>query len=183
MAQLDNKNVVDSMMEYVKQIKAETFSLINQVRLNVGLNTFYFSPILERMGQIHTNEMYTHQFFGHENLFCNKIKTIADRMHYCNAISTFDMVGEVLANCVCINTMEEPASLCKEGKLLSLPSIEVICMRMVKNWLSSEGHRNIILCPDYNFMGLGLLLYPQEINNTKFKCLLVTQNMGRKRYN
>jgi len=174
---------MESMADYVKQIKAETFSLINQVRLNVGLNTVCFSPVLERMGQMHTNEMYTHQFFGHENLFCNKVKTIVDRMQCCNGISTFDMVGEVLANCVCIDSMEETEFVCKEEKLLPLPSTEVVCIQMIKNWLSSEGHRNIILCPDYNFMGLGLLLYPQEIYNIKFKCLLVTQNMGRKRYN
>lgn len=171
------------MTDYVEQIKAETFSLINRIRLNVGLNTVCFSPVLERMGQIHANEMYIHHFFGHENLFCNEVKTITDRMQYCNAVSVFDMVGEVLANCVCIDTMEESVFICKQEKLLPLPSVEVVCIRMIKNWLSSEGHRNIILCPDYDFMGLGLLLYPQEINNIKFKSLLVTQNMGRKRNN
>ena len=173
---------MESMRDYVEQIKAETFSLINQVRLNVGLQKVTHSPVLEQMGQIHTNEMYTRHFFGHENTFCPSVKSIADRMQYCNAVATFDMVGEVLANRVCVDKMENiGVKYTEEEKLLPLPSVETLCVLMVKDWLLSEGHKNIILCPDYTYMGLGLLLYPKKISNVKFKCLLVTQNLGRRR--
>ena len=170
------------LKDYVDQIKAETFSLTNKVRLNVGLQSVGYSPVLERMGQIHTNEMYTRRFFSHENTFCRKVETISDRMLYCNAAEIFDMVGEVLANRVCVDNMDNIGlTYTEEEKILSLPSTEFICIYMLKDWLLSEGHKNIILCPDYNFMGVGLLLYPKKIGNVKFRCLLVTQNMGRKR--
>lgn len=154
---------MDSLKDYVDQIKSETFSFTNRVRLNAGLQSVGYSPVLEKMGQIHTNEMYTHHFFSHENTFCKKVETISDRMLYCNADKTFDMVGEVLANRVCVDNMDDIGLAYMESeKIMPLPSSELLCIYILKDWLLSEGHKNIILCPDYNFMGVGLLLYPKK---------------------
>ena len=52
-------------MEYIQQIKTEIFNLSNTARIQFGLEPTAYSSSLEQMAQIHTNEMYTHQFFSH----------------------------------------------------------------------------------------------------------------------
>jgi len=46
-------------MEYIQQVKEVIFRLTNEVRKNAGLYAVKYSFQLDRMGQIHTNEMYT----------------------------------------------------------------------------------------------------------------------------
>jgi len=73
-------------MDYMQQIKTEIFNATNEVRVGFGLQPVAYSNYLDRMGQIHTNEMYTHQFFLHDNPYCKQVETLEDRIEYCGLV-------------------------------------------------------------------------------------------------
>lgn len=171
-------------MDYMQQIKTEIFNLTNEVRVRNGVQPVAYSNYLDRMGQMHTNEMYTHKFFLHDNPFCKKVETLFDRLEYCGLIGLFDMAGENLADypaisdTVSFSPIAEIASNLLKQELLPASNL---CKNVIKGWFSSPGHRANLLCPDYNYVGFGLLLYPKECNGLKIKYLLITQNFGRSR--
>jgi len=168
-------------MDYMDQIKAEIFNLTNEVRVGFGLQPVSYSNELDRMGQIHTNEMYTHQFFLHENPYCKKVEMLYDRMQYCGLAGRYYMVGENLADypaeegMILINPLRKlvtPSS----GK--PLKSAKLLCRDIIKGWYNSPGHRANLLRPEYDAVGFGLLLYPKVCHGIKVRYLLVTQNFG-----
>lgn len=171
-------------MVYLQQIKTEIFNLTNELRVKSGVQPLTYSINLERMGQIHTNEMYTHKFFLHVNPFCIKVETLFDRLEYCGLIQQFDMAGENLADyplvedTILINPLTVLINRMSAQNLL--PPL-AICRSVIKGWYNSPGHRANLLCPDYDHIGFGLLLYPKEIDGIKVKYLLITQNFGRSR--
>lgn len=171
-------------MDYMQQIKTEIFNATNEVRIGCGLQPVAYSNCLDRMGQIHTNEMYTHKFFLHDNPYCKKVESLSDRLEYCGLVKLYDMVGENLADypavddLVIISPITQLAEKIKPRPLL--PAQEV-CRKIIRGWYNSPGHRANLLCADYNYVGFGLLLYPKMCYGVKLKYLLVTQNFGRTR--
>lgn len=171
-------------MDYMQQVKIEIFNLTNEVRIRFGVQPVAYSNYLDRMGQIHTNEMYTHKFFLHDNPFCKKVETLSDRMDYCGLIGRYDMVGENLADYPAVGDtiqINPVAQLLKKQKPQPLLTATNICRNIIKGWYNSPGHQANLLCPDYNYVGFGLLLYPKMCHGMKVKYLLVTQNFGRSR--
>ncbi|HCY75771.1 MAG TPA: hypothetical protein DHV28_07600 [Ignavibacteriales bacterium] len=171
-------------MDYMQQIKTEIFNLTNEVRVRFGMQPVAYSNYLDRMGQMHTNEMYTHKFFLHDNPYCKKVETLFDRMEYCGLIGFYDIVGENLADYPAVGNAIQISPIVQLIKNINpqqlLPATN-ICKNIIKGWYNSPGHRANLLCPDYNYVGFGLLLYPKECNGLKIKYLLVTQNFGRSR--
>lgn len=169
-------------MEYMHQIKTELFNITNDVRTQFRLCALRYSNTLDRMGQVHTNEMYTHGFFRHNNPYCKKVETLSDRIKYCGLIGTYSIVGENLADypaeerMIIINPIHN--ALIREG---SRPLIEakLLCKAIVKGWYNSSGHRANLLCADFDSVGFGLLLYPKMCSGLKIKYVLVTQNFGK----
>ena len=171
-------------MDYMHQIKIEMFNITNEVRAGFGLQPVSYSNYLDRMGQIHTNEMYTHKFFLHDNPYCKKVESLSDRIEYCRLIGLYDMVGENLADYPAVNGMRVLSPLRQLLDALKprplLPA-KNLCRNIIKGWYNSPGHRANLICPDYNYVGFGLLLYPKMCHRVKLKYLLVTQNFGRAR--
>ena len=169
-------------MEYMQQIKTEIFNLTNEVRIRFGLQPVAYSNRLDRMGQIHTNEMYTHQFFLHDNPYCKKVESLEDRVQYCDLVGMYDMFGENLADYPAVG---DTIQVNPVAQLLNKPqpllSANSLCRNIIKGWCHSPGHRANLLCPDYNYVGFGLLLYPKMCHGMKVIYLLVTQNFGRSR--
>ena len=164
-------------MEYMQQIKRELFNLTNEVRTRFGVPPVAYSNYLDRMGQIHTNEMYTHKFFLHNIPYCEQVETLKKRIEYCQLEGLYDMVGENLANYSAVG------GAILLNPLVSQPLLpaKTLCRNIIQGWYDSPGHRANLLCPDYNYVGFGLLLYPKMCNGVKVKYLLVTQNFGRSR--
>lgn len=169
-------------MEYIQEIKAEIFDITNEVRQGFNLRPVVYSKELDRMGQIHTNEMYNNHFFSHKNPYCKLVETLTERMKYCGLYGKYTMYGENLA--------DYPA---EEGILIINPftqffngnngrpliSANSLCRKIIKGWYNSPGHRANLLCPEYDSVGFGLLLYPKICSGIYVKYLLVTQNFGR----
>lgn len=171
-------------MEYMQQIKTEIFNLTNEVRIRFGLQPVAYSNHLDRMGQIHTNEMYTRQFFLHDNPYCKQVESLEDRIEYCGLVGMYDMVGENLADYPAVDDVviiSPVAQLVEKLKPRPLLTAQTLCRNIIKGWYNSPGHRANLLCPDYNYVGFGLLLYPKMCHGVKLKYLLVTQNFGRSR--
>ncbi|HMT36019.1 MAG TPA: CAP domain-containing protein [Chitinophagaceae bacterium] len=166
----------------MQQIKTEIFNLTNEVRVQFGLQTLAYSNYLDRMGQIHTNEMYTHKFFLHDNPYCKKVKSLEDRVQYCDLVGMYDMFGENLAD---YPTVGNAIQIKRAAQLFNKPqqllSANNLCRNIVLGWYHSPGHRANLLCPNFNHVGFGLLLYPKMCYGVKVKYLLVTQNFGRLR--
>jgi len=171
-------------MDYMHQIKIEMFNITNEVRAGFGLQPVSYSNYLDRMGQIHTNEMYTHKFFLHDNPYCKKVESLSDRIEYCRLIGLYDMVGENIADYPAVNGMivlSPLRQLLDALKPRPLLPAKNLCRNIIKGWYNSPGHRANLICPDYNYVGFGLLLYPKMCHGVKLKYLLVTQNFGRAR--
>jgi uncharacterized protein YkwD len=171
-------------MDYMQQIKIEIFNITNEVRVGFGLQPVAYSNYLDRMGQMHTNEMYTHKFFLHDNPYCKQVESLSDRMQYCNLNALYDKVGENLADYPAVNDtiqISPIAILINRLKPQRLLPANSLSRDIIKGWYNSPGHRVNLLCPDYNYVGFGLLLYPKMCNGMKVKYLLVTQNFGRTR--
>lgn len=165
-------------MEYMQQIKKEIFNLTNELRIKFGLPPVAYSNYLDRMGQIHTNEMYTHKFFLHDNPYCKQVRTLQDRLEYCQLTTLYDMAGENLADYPAVG---ETMLLNPFVSQPLLPA-NTLCQNIIQGWYNSPGHRVNVLCPDFNYVGFGLLLYPKRCHGMKIKYLLVTQNFGRSKY-
>lgn len=161
----------------MQQIKTEIFNLTNDVRVGFGLQPVAYSNYLDRMGQIHTNEMYTHKFFLHDNPYCKKVESLEDRVQYCGLFGLYDMVGENLADYPAVGD----TILLHPVVWQPLLTANNLCRNIIKGWYNSPGHRANLLCPDFNYVGFGLLLYPKMCHGVKVKYLLVTQNFGRSR--
>lgn len=128
--------------------------------------------------------MYTRKFFLHDNPHCKKVETLLDRIGYCGLTGLYDMVGENLADYPAVDDVIELshlAQLLEKLKPRSLLPAKNLCKRIIKGCYNSHGHRANLICPDYNYVGFGLLLYPKMLHGTKLKYLLVTQNFGRAR--
>jgi uncharacterized protein YkwD len=169
-------------MDYIQQIKTEIFNITNEVRTGFKLKPLAYSTELERMGQMHTNEMYTHKFFLHDNVYCKKVETLFDRVNYCGLIGIFNLVGENLAD---YPTDDSLLIIKPNGQTMSnncnpnLACATKLCRQIIKGWYNSPGHRTNLLCPEYDFVGFGLLLYPKVCYGIKKEYLLVTQNFGK----
>lgn len=166
----------------MQQIKTEIFNATNEVRICFALQPVIYSNLLDRMGQIHTNEMYTHQFFLHENRYCKKVETLFDRVSYCGLDSVYSMVGENLADYPAFDGMITISPLDKllnrqHNKPLTEP--KTLSREIIKGWYNSTGHKANLLCPEYDSVGFGLLLYPKLCHGVKVQYLLVTQNFGK----
>jgi len=166
----------------MQQIKSEIFKLTNEFRSRAGVQSVIYSGKLDWMGQIHTNEMYTHCFFSHDNPYCKKVETLSDRVSYCGLNNLYDMYGENLADYpavdskIIISSRGEILNGHKERLLLPLNEL---CKNIVTGWYNSPGHRENLLCPEYNYVGFGLLLYPKIIHGVQLRHLIVTQSFGR----
>lgn len=173
-------------MEYMQHIKSEIFKLTNEFRGKAGLQSVIYSRQLDWMGQIHTNEMYTHRFFSHENPYCKKVETLSDRVSYCGLSNMYDMYGENLAD---YPAVDSKIIISSHGEILNghndrqLLEPYELCRNIIIGWYNSPGHRENLLCPEYNYVGFGLLLYPKMFHGVKLKYLMVTQNFGRRAEN
>ncbi|MBP6237611.1 MAG: CAP domain-containing protein [Saprospiraceae bacterium] len=169
-------------MEYLQQIKTEIFNITNEVRIEFRLQPLLYSNQLDRMGQIHTNEMYTHKFFLHDNKYCKKVESLEDRARYCNLAERYDMFGENLADYPAVGgTVLINLNVNLLNKPQPIISAMNLARNIIKGWYHSPGHRANLLSPYYSHVGFGLLLYPKVCYGMKVKYLLVTQNFGRAR--
>ena len=169
-------------MDYMQQIKTDMYNITNEVRLGFGLRSVIYSNELDRMGQIHTNEMYTYKFFLHENPYCKIVESLADRVQYCGLAGKYKMVGENLADYPAEHGMiniNPITRLFNENFNLTLKTSQQLCREIIKGWYNSPGHKVNLLCPDYDSVGFGLLLYPKICHGIRIKYLLVTQNFGK----
>jgi uncharacterized protein YkwD len=170
-------------MDYMKQVKSEIYKLTNEFRKRAGLHPVQYSYQLDCMGQIHTNEMYTHHFFSHVNLYCKKVKTLSDRVSYCGLSRLYDMYGENIADYPAVDSeiiISSLGSILNGNKDRPLLSPYELCKNVVTGWYNSPGHKVNLLCPEYDYVGFGLLLYPKYIHGVKLKYLLATQNFGQR---
>ena len=170
-------------MNYMQQIKTEIFNATNEVRMGFALQPVSYSNVLDRMGQIHTNEMYTHKFFLHENPYCTEVETLYDRVIYCGLYGMYNMFGENLADFPAFDGMINISPLQRLfNKFIdqTLINAKELSRKTIKGWYNSPGHRANLLCPDYDSVGFGLLLYFKRCYGVKVRYLLVTQNFGKK---
>ena len=130
---------------------------MNKVRVAEGLRPLHASPSLRAAARSHTRAMLEHGFFAHESLdgtaFSERI-----RRHYTNRGWMKWSVGEAL--------------LAGSGDTLEARAI-------VKAWLESPSHREILLSPTWRDAGIGALYAttaPKEYGGAE--TIVVTADFG-----
>ena len=138
-------------------LEAAVVREMNRVRIAEGLRPLHAAPSLRAAARGHSRAMLEHGFFGHDSLdgtaFNDRI-----RRHYTNRGWKMWSVGEAL--------------LATMGNTVQAQAI-------VKAWLDSPSHREIILSPTWRDAGIGALYAPtapQEYRGAE--TIVVTADFG-----
>ena len=119
-------------------LEASVVREMNKVRVAQGLRPLHASPSLRTAARGHSLAMLEHGFFGHDSrdgtAFSDRI-----RRHYTNRGWRTWSVGEAL---------------------LSGTGGDIEARAIVKAWLDSPSHRDIILSPTWRDTGIGALYAP-----------------------
>ena len=127
-----------SKLERRPSLEAAVIRALNEVRSSEGLEPLHASPSLRSAARGHSQSMLDDGFFGHESAdgtaFSDRI-----RRYYTNRGWRMWSVGEAL---------------------LASQGLSIDAKAIVKAWLESPPHREIILSPTFRDMGVGALYAP-----------------------
>jgi uncharacterized protein YkwD len=126
---------VSNEMDVAAQLEQRIFQLINETRVQHGLNALAWDQDLCRMARAHSTNMGLNTFFAHKNLEGKGPKERAEQA----GIKSIRRIGENIA----YNWgNEDPAVFA------------------VERWMLSEGHRENILNKSYNASAIGVFVKP-----------------------
>ena len=124
----------------------------HQRKLN-NLPLFRYAGCLERSALLHSGNMVKYNFFSHSDYINLSFGNPLMRIQFCNG--DFQIVGENLAFYPII--------------------LDRFPEKVVNGWMNSQGHRENILKPEFNFIGIGSIFITSG-NNIPYS--MITQNFG-----
>lgn len=123
----------------VDDVRAEVLMLVNLARANEGLRPLARNAELERSAQAYADQMHREGFFGHTDPYGKSLKDRVDAVRYYTR--TFS------ADCQCIKGYALGENLARGQRSAD---------EVVRAWLESPSHREAILGPDFQDMGVGI---------------------------
>lgn len=120
-------------------IRAEVLVLVNMARANAGLGPLARNAALERSAQAYADQMHREGFFGHTDPKGKSLKDRVDAVQY--------YTQSFSADCQCIKGYALGENLARGQR-----SAEDV----VRAWLESPSHRDAILGPDFQDLGVGI---------------------------
>jgi len=172
---------------------AAIFYCSNQERIKMNLPVCRYHSFLQDSSIIHSVQMKIYDFFGHENPFNLKYRTLRERIYSGRKKNNeiFSCIGENIAEHPILKTNDNKVivkSLLNKKRFFSIDgmteihpySYEELAIIVVKGWMNSQGHKENILNPHFKFLGCGAVLYEKKKNLLSFSmCTLkITQNFG-----
>lgn len=132
------------------EIEKEIFYLINQIRLEKGLNSLEWDPFLAKLSREHSIEMATYNYFNHTNLLGQNPKKRAELIGIRTRIETEKKIYIGVSENIGIM----PRGIVQDvGVLLTSKDIAA---GMVYSWMKSEPHKKNILEKELFFTGIGV---------------------------
>jgi uncharacterized protein YkwD len=137
-------------------VEVRIWQFTNDVRRQYGLPPVGREGALSRVSQAYSSDMLVRRFFSHTN---PEGLTAGERLKpfYSGPIYGW---GENIW----------------EGSNLSAVDREALARRIMDAWMSSSGHRQNILCPDYTHLGVGVAARGPEICATQLFATLPPQH-------
>jgi uncharacterized protein YkwD len=131
----------------LKDVEDRIWRFTNDARRKYGLPPVSPEGALSRVSQAYSMDMLVRHFFSHTN---PEGLTAGERLKsfYHGPIYGW---GENIW----------------EGSNLSTVDPEALARRIMDSWMSSSGHRQNILCPDYTHVGIGVAASGREILATQ----------------
>ncbi len=132
---------------HLKDVEDWIWRFTNDVRREYGLPPVSPEGVLSRVSQAYSIDMLVRHFFSHTN---PEGLTAGERLKsfYHGPIYGW---GENIW----------------EGSNLSAVDPEALARHIIDSWMSSSGHRQNILCPDYTQVGIGVAASGREIRATQ----------------
>jgi len=132
---------------HLRDVEARIWRFTNDVRQQYGLPPVGQEGALSRVSQAYSMDMLVRHFFSHTN---PEGLTAGERLKpfYSGPIYGW---GENIW----------------EGSNLSAADREALARAIMNSWMSSPGHRENILCPDYTHLGVGVAASGREIRATQ----------------
>ncbi len=132
---------------HLRDVEDRIWRLTNDVRRQYGLPPVGQEGTLAMVSQTYCDDMLRRRFFSHTN---PEGLTAQERLRpfYSGPIYGW---GENIW----------------EGSNLSAADREALARTIMNSWMSSSGHRENILCPDYTHLGVGVAASGQEIRATQ----------------
>lgn len=183
-----SKKITQSYID-TSLLDAAIFWSTNQERVKYGLKPFLFHNKLREMAILHSEQMRTHSFFGHENVYDVRYQTLTDRLEAVKdeKFNGFYCYAENIADYPVIKANESFTYTTKNGisHMYSLNGKEIfpftyveMAKYVVDGWMNSPGHRANILNPDYLYLGCGCAPYEDSKCGCSITYFKLTQNFG-----
>lgn len=132
---------------HLRDVEDLIWRYTNDIRQRYGCSPLGQEEALSGVSQAYCDDMLLRRFFSHNN---PEGLTAGDRLRpfYSGAISGW---GENIW----------------EGSNLSAADRDALARRILDGWMSSPGHRQNILSPDFTHLGVGVAASGQEIRATQ----------------
>ena len=131
----------------LRDVEDRIWRFTNDVRQQYGLPPVGQEGALSRVSQAYSMDMLVRHFFSHTN---PEGLTAGERLKPFYSGPIYGL-GENIW----------------EGSNLSAADREALARTIMNSWMSSPGHRENILCPDYTHLGVGVAASGREIRATQ----------------
>lgn len=132
--------------------------------------------------------MRLHNFFGHDNPYDNRLRTLLDRIHVAKdpQLESFMFFGENIARHPMLKAGTSYTLLLKDGRphfmtnngeILPYTCTE-LAQAAVDGWMNLPGHRANILNPKFGFIGCGCSRILERRHGYTMVHYLLTQDFG-----
>jgi uncharacterized protein YkwD len=145
-------------IQHLKEVERRVFHLTNEARRKNGLPSLEPDETLTATARQHSDDMLKRDFFSHTD---PDGKTVKDRLFNAPAVSkNIARAGENIHG--------------ESGRDWS--DIKLTARHIVDSWMTSPGHRENILRPEYTHLGVGVAVMDKDLRATQ---VFVTRPSGR----
>jgi len=147
---LTNHQFAPQINSETYEIEKEIFKLINEIRIDKGLNSVKWDPFLAKLAREHSEDMATNKYFNHTNLLNQTPIQRAKIM----GIRTIIKTEKKIFTGVSENIGIMPRGIVQDIGILI--TTKDIAAGMVYSWMKSEPHKKNILEKELFFTGVGV---------------------------
>lgn len=157
----------------LEALEKRIHDLVNEERRKLGLNPLNWSPELNRIARLHSRDMASRNYFGHQTLegrgFEDRYRQqgFVCRVHM--GSDHYALGGENLFQNHLYDSVTQIRSVGAVRTIYSWSTLEQIARSTVSGWMRSPGHRKNILQPFWKTEGIGVAVSPDDR-------VLITQN-------
>jgi uncharacterized protein YkwD len=166
------------------------FRATNDIRLSYNLERFQKDPILDRMANLHAQQMKKYNFFDHGNPYNRQFNTLLKRINavasesedylmLAENIAQYDLLATNTTFCYDTDRGYTRYYNCRTGLTINYYTYRNLAKAVVADWMKSPGHRKNILNGQYNVMGVSVVLISNKTAAPHLPFTKIVQNFGK----